>query len=118
MNYYQPASVVNYSGLEVPFTRIVEYKHFSNQKSNITNTTIVKEITKDSGKPYYPVPTEKNLLIYEKLRLLAESERIDNNVHFIGRLANYKYFNMDEAIKNALEYYDNYFSDVLCNGIL
>jgi UDP-galactopyranose mutase len=112
MNYYQPASVVNYPGLDVPFTRIVEYKHFSNQKSNITNTTIVKEITKDSGEPYYPVPTEKNLLIYEKLRLLAESERINNNVHFIGRLANYKYFNMDEAIKNALEYYDNYFADI------
>ncbi|MHC1689249.1 MAG: UDP-galactopyranose mutase [Bacteroidales bacterium] len=100
MNFFQANSVVNYPELNVPYTRIVEYKHFLNQQS--TKTTIVKEITKNSGEPYYPVPNIKNLSLYEKYRQLASSEK---NVHFIGRLANYKYFNMDQAIKNALEYY-------------
>lgn len=102
--YYQPNSVVNYPGTDVDFTRIVEYKHFLNQKS--PHTTIVKEYSTDEGEPYYPVLNEKNLAIYEKYRKLAEAEK---NVHFIGRLANYKYFNMDQAIKNALDYFNNNF---------
>lgn len=103
MNFYQQNSVVNYPGKEVPFTRIVEYKHFLNQKS--PHTTIVKEITKESGDPYYPVPNEKNKVLYEKYRALAQNE---TNVYFIGRLANYKYFNMDEAIKNSLNFFKNF----------
>jgi UDP-galactopyranose mutase len=106
MNYYQPVSVVNYPGLDVPFTRIVEYKHFLNQSS--PHTTIVKEITTDIGEPYYPVLTDRNLELYEKYRQLSENEL---NVHFIGRLANYKYFNMDEAIKNSLDYFMDKFMD-------
>jgi UDP-galactopyranose mutase len=87
----------------VPFTRIVEYKHFLNQKS--PHTTIVKEISKDSGEPFYPVPDKKNLSLYEKYMELA---KLLKNVHFIGRLASYKYFNMDQAIKNSIEFYDNF----------
>jgi UDP-galactopyranose mutase len=102
--YYQPNSVVNYPGTDVEFTRIVEYKHFLNQKS--PHTTIVKEYSTDEGEPYYPVLNAKNLAIYEKYKKLAEGEK---NVHFIGRLANYKYFNMDQAIKNALDYFNNNF---------
>lgn len=108
MNYWQPVSVVNYPELNVQFTRIVEYKHFLNQKS--PHTTIVKEITCDYGEPYYPVPTDKNISIYEEYRKKAEQETYDKNVHFIGRLANYKYFNMDQAIENALLYYDQHFT--------
>jgi UDP-galactopyranose mutase len=104
INYFQPVPVVNYPSLDVPYTRIVEYKHFLNQKSS--NTTIVKEITTDEGEPYYPVPTPRNIKIYEEYRKLANEE---TNAHFIGRLANYKYFNMDEAINNALEYYEKKF---------
>lgn len=103
MNFYQQNSVVNYPGKEVPFTRIVEYKHFLNQKS--PHTTIVKEITKEHGDPYYPVPNAKNTALYEQYKALAEREE---NVHFIGRLANYKYFNMDEAIKNSLDFFNNF----------
>jgi len=103
MNYYQTNSVINYPEKNVPFTRIVEYKHFLNQKS--PHTTIVKEITKDSGEPYYPVPNKVNISLYKKYKELAELEK---NVHFIGRLANYKYFNMDQAIKNSLEWYSEY----------
>ncbi|MBA5245691.1 UDP-galactopyranose mutase [Marnyiella aurantia] len=98
--YYQENSVVNYPGREVDFTRIVEHKHFGNQKSD--KTSIVKEYTVDEGDPYYPVPNEKNQLIYEKYK--AKADQL-TDVYFVGRLANYKYFNMDQAFKNALDLY-------------
>ena len=98
--YHQENSVVNYPGREVDFTRIVEYKHFGDQKS--PKTTIVKEFTVDGGEPYYPVPNEKNQKIYEQYRAKAEAL---TDVYFVGRLANYKYFNMDQAFKNALDLY-------------
>lgn len=107
MNYFQSNSVVNYPESNVGFTRIVEYKHFLNQSS--PHTTIVKEYTNDSGEPFYPVLNEKNLKLYELYKSMAEKETIDKNIHFIGRLANYKYFNMDQAIKNALNYFKQYF---------
>jgi UDP-galactopyranose mutase len=100
-SFYQPNSVVNYPSAEVHFTRIVEYKHFLNQKSK--DTIIFKETTCSDGEPYYPVLNKKNLELYENYRLLAEKEE-SRNVFFIGRLANYKYFNMDEAILNSLRF--------------
>jgi UDP-galactopyranose mutase len=102
--FYQPNSVVNYPSKDVPYTRIVEYKHFLNQKSN--DTIIVSERTNDIGEPYYPVPNKKNLDLYEKYKELAKLEE-NKNIFFVGRLANYKYFNMDEAILNSLEFFDN-----------
>lgn len=96
--YFQSNSVVNYPGMEVDYTRIVEYKHFGNQKS--AKTTIVKEYTTDEGDPYYPVLNEKNLAIYKKYQ--EEAAKV-KDVYFVGRLANYKYFNMDQAFKNALD---------------
>lgn len=99
--YYQPNSVINYPGIEVPYTRIVEYKHFLHQKS--AYTTIVKEITTNKGEPYYPVPTKENQELYQRYKEMADKEK---DIHFIGRLANYKYFNMDAAIKNALDYFN------------
>jgi UDP-galactopyranose mutase len=107
MNYYQTNSVVNYPQMDVGFTRIVEYKHFLNQKS--PHTTIVKEFTCENGEPYYPVLNERNIELYKKYQQLAEDDMKIGNIHFIGRLANYKYFNMDEAILNALEYFDKKF---------
>ena len=102
-NFFQPNSVVNYPNTE-EFTRIVEYKHFLNQKSK--DTIIVTEKTKDIGEPYYPVPNKKNLELYEKYKQLAINEE-KNNVYFLGRLANYKYFNMDAAIENASDFFNN-----------
>ena len=107
MNYYQTSSIVNYPELNVPYTRIVEYKHFLNQQSK--DTVIVKEITNDIGEPYYPVPNKKNLDLYEKYKSFTLQE---NKIHFLGRLANYKYFNMDSAILNALEYFDEHFTKI------
>jgi UDP-galactopyranose mutase len=86
----------------VPYTRIVEYKHFLHQQSN--DTIIISEQTNDHGEPYYPVPNEKNLKLYEQYKSLAKKEE-DKNIYFIGRLANYKYFNMDEAILNSLTFF-------------
>lgn len=106
MNFFQPNSVVNYPEPNVPYTRIVEYKHFLDQKSN--HTLIAKETTTDIGEPYYPVPTDRNKELFERYRKLADME---HNVHFVGRLANYKYYNMDQAILNALNYFDDHFKN-------
>lgn len=105
MHYYQPNSVVNYPQTDQPFTRIIEYKHFLHQDS--PHTTIVKEYSCEEGEPYYPVLNEKNISLFQKYQQLAQEEK---DVHFIGRLANYKYFNMDQAIKNALVYFNTHFS--------
>ena len=109
MNYFQPNSVVNYPSKDVPYTRIVEYKHFLNQKSN--DTIIVSEKTNDIGEPYYPVPNKKNLELYEQYKNLAQNEE-KNNIFFVGRLANYKYFNMDEAILNSLNFFKNIIQNI------
>ena len=101
--------VVNYPGPDVPFTRIVEYKHTPNQPRGIVDektrgTLIAKEFSTDEGEPYYPVPNPENRALYEKYKKLADGEK---NVSFVGRLASYKYFNMDQAVLNALEMFDN-----------
>ena len=98
---YQPAFVVNHPSLEENFTRIVEYKHLPGQEKS-SSTVIFIERSKDGGEPYYPVPNKRNKELYAKYKSLAEKE----NVTFVGRLANYKYFNMDEAILNALEIFE------------
>ena len=105
MNFYQPCGAVNYPGNEKPYTRIIEYKHFLNQQS--PHTIIVGETTNDKGEPYYPVPNKKNLELYEKYKKLANEEQKNNKIFFVGRLANYKYFNMDQAIENALNFFEN-----------
>jgi UDP-galactopyranose mutase len=109
--FFQEAMVINYPSADVPFTRIVEYKHVPNQTDavkagEIKGTLIAKEFSMADGDPYYPVPNPKNQELYEKYRALAEKEE-GGKVCFVGRLASYKYFNMDQAILNALEIYDN-----------
>jgi UDP-galactopyranose mutase len=105
--FYQPCLQLNYPGPEVPFTRIVEYKHKPNQPEEARNskgTVIFKEYSCDHGEPYYPVPNPANHALYEKYKAMAEREGKD--VCFVGRLASYKYFNMDQAFLNALEMFD------------
>jgi len=100
--YIQCNSVINFPNNNIPYTRSIEYKHFLNQKSN--KTIVVSETTNDNGEPYYPVPNETNIKLYDKYKKLAECEK---NIYFVGRLANYKYFNMDQAIENALTFFNN-----------
>ena len=101
--YFQQNSVINYPN-ENDFTRIVEYKYFTGQKH--PHTTISKEYSVDyvpgENEPYYPVPNPFNQEIFAKYQ--KEAELLESKgVHFVGRLANYKYFNMDQAFKNALD---------------
>lgn len=107
MDYFQPTSQVNYTSSTEPFTRIVEYKHFLNQPIQ-GKTTIVKEYSSSEGEPYYPVPNQDNQNIYKMYQELATKEK---SVYFVGRLATYKYYNMDQAILAALnlveEFYNN-----------
>ena len=101
MENYQGNAVVNYTDREVPYTRIIEHKHFEYGKQPVT--IISKEYSSEWHKgdePYYPVNNEKNNSLYEKYRQLAESE---NNVIFGGRLGNYKYYDMDKVIEAALD---------------
>ena len=109
--FFQEAMVVNYPSADVEFTRIVEYKHVPNQPTAVKNgavkgTLLAREVSQsgEDGDPYYPVPNPKNHELYLKYKELADKE---TGVAFVGRLASYKYFNMDQAILNALEMFDN-----------
>lgn len=105
-NYYQPSSVVNYPNDE-NFTRITEFKYLSNQIVK-NKTTILKEypLTYDYKNkehvPYYAIFNDENLALYQKY---YHSIKDIKNFHVCGRLAEYKYYNMDAAIKRALELY-------------
>jgi len=104
--FFQPAWVVNHPSSEFDFTRISEYKHAPNQPAGVTSlpgTIIYREYSTDVGDPYYPVPNPRNQELYSKYQKLATEEE---GVTFVGRLASYKYFNMDQAILNALELFD------------
>ena len=101
MENYQGNAVVNYTDREIPYTRIIEHKHFEYGKQPVT--IISKEYSSEWHKgdePYYPVNNEKNNALYEKYRQLAENEE---NVIFGGRLGNYKYYDMDKVIEAALK---------------
>lgn len=97
---YQGNSVVNFTEYEIPYTRIIEHKHFTFGKQ--PKTVITKEYPDTwtrQKEPYYPINDEKNNSLYEKYKKLAEK---DKNVIFGGRLGEYKYYNMDQVIKQAL----------------
>jgi len=97
--YFQSNSVINYPN-DYDFTRIVEYKYLYQQKH--PHTTISKEYPSWEGEPYYPVHSERNKVLYRKYQ--EEAEKLEKEgIYFVGRLANYKYFNMDQAFKNALD---------------
>lgn len=103
IGYVQTAPVVNYPSLEFPFTRVVEYKQLPLQASN--HSVLFREYPSAEGEPYYPIPTAENRRKYENLsrRISASSKK----TVFVGRLANYKYFNMDDSIKNSLQVFWN-----------
>ena len=105
--YFQNNSVINYPSNDFEFTRIVEYKHFYPNSSN--HTIISKEFSTEYGDPYYPVPNKENKELYERYKKLSENEK---DIIFCGRLASYKYFNMDEAILNSLNMANEYLSKI------
>lgn len=98
--FWQPAMQVNYPGKDIPFTRIVEIKHATGQR--IDASTIVREFPDDwdvSKEPYYPVPAPDAAAAYKKYAALAAAE---TGTTFIGRLATYRYYNMDQVTGMAL----------------
>ncbi len=93
---YQQAPVVNYPN-DYAYTRITEFKYLTGQKHD--KTTIVYEHATAEGDPYYPIPRPENAEIYRQYHALAAAT---GNVHFAGRLATYKYYNMDQVVAQAL----------------
>lgn len=105
MPNYQGNAVVNYTEKEIPYTRIIEHKHFEKFGSDIDScpkTVISKEYStewKEGMEPYYPVNDERNNNLYQQYKLLAEKE---THVIFGGRLAEYKYYDMAPIIEQVL----------------
>ena len=93
---FQAVGTVNYPN-DQPYTRITEFKHLTGQEHE--KTSIVYEIPKAEGDPYYPVPRPENAELYAKYKDMAAGVA---NVHFVGRLATYKYYNMDQVVAQAL----------------
>lgn len=108
MPNYQGNAVVNYTEREIPYTRVIEHKHFEMFGADIDacpKTVISKEYSSEwteGSEPYYPVNDEKNNSLYQKYKELADKE---TNVIFGGRLAEYKYYDMHHIVEKALNYF-------------
>ena len=98
--WFQPVGTVNYPAEEVPYTRISEYKHLTGQAH--AKTSITYEIPRAEGDPYYPVPRPENQALFKKYEALAQQTQ---DVTFVGRLATYRYYNMDQVAGQALATY-------------
>ncbi|GAC1421150.1 MAG: UDP-galactopyranose mutase [Candidatus Velthaea sp.] len=93
----QPVAVINEPDADVPYTRTTEYKHLTGQAH--AKTILSREFPSAQGDPYYPIPRPENRALYERYRQLAARTR---NVTFAGRLAEYRYYNMDQVVASAL----------------
>jgi len=94
--YLQPVAVVNYPN-DHAYTRVTEFKHLTGQVHK--HTSVVYEYPASEGDPYYPVPTPENGALYKRYAELANAAK---RVHFVGRLATYRYYNMDQVVAQAL----------------
>ncbi|WP_428970229.1 UDP-galactopyranose mutase [Sphingomonas sp. Xoc002] len=97
---HQPVAVVNYPDEAVPYTRITEYKHLTGQIA--PQTSVTYEYPSATGDPYYPIPRDENQTLYKRYEALALAEP---HVSFVGRLATYRYYNMDQVVGQALATY-------------
>jgi UDP-galactopyranose mutase len=97
---FQPVAVVNYPDETVPYTRITEYKHLTGQVHR--QTSISYEFPQSHGDPYYPIPRPENEALYKRYTELADAHP---EVSFVGRLATYRYYNMDQVVGQALAHY-------------
>lgn len=100
MERFQAAAVVNYPDQQVPYTRITEYKYLTGQQSS--STSISYEYPADEGDPYYPVPRAENQARFRAYQAMADALP---DVLFVGRLATYRYYNMDQVVAQALATY-------------
>ena len=95
----QPGFQVNEPNPDIPYTRTCEYSYFNNQGCPSLKSLVIEEYPRSAGDPYYPVPTKRNADLFAKYKQLSDA----SHIHFVGRLANYKYYNMDQAIAAALD---------------
>lgn len=98
--WFQPVAVVNYPSEDVEYTRITEYKHLTGQAADKTSLTY--EYPSAQGDPYYPIPRAENQALFKRYEALA---KMQSDVLFVGRLATYKYYNMDQVVGQALAVY-------------
>jgi UDP-galactopyranose mutase len=98
--WYQPVAVVNYPSEDVPYTRITEYKHLTGQQA--PKTSLTWEYPATEGDPYYPIPRAENQALFKRYEALAIAQ---TDVTFVGRLATYRYYNMDQVVGQALATY-------------
>jgi UDP-galactopyranose mutase len=103
---YQQTGTVNYPAPDVGHTRITEFKHLTGQSH--PGTSIVYEYPSSNGEPFYPVPDEQNADLFKLYRNLSLEEK---NVRFVGRLANYRYYNMDQVVGQALAEFQRILDD-------
>jgi UDP-galactopyranose mutase len=97
---FQPVAVVNYPKESTPYTRITEYKYLTGQVH--PKTSITYEIPAAEGDPYYPIPRDENQALFKRYEALAVAQ---GGVTFVGRLATYRYYNMDQVVGQALATY-------------
>jgi UDP-galactopyranose mutase len=99
--WVQAAGCINEPSESVPYTRTTEYKHLTGQTH--PKTVVSREFPRADGDPYYPIPRADNRALYERYRKLAARE---THVTFVGRLAEYRYYNMDQVIASALNKFE------------
>ncbi|HZE02880.1 MAG TPA: UDP-galactopyranose mutase [Pseudonocardiaceae bacterium] len=108
---FQGTPVMNYADLDVPYTRIHEFRHFHPERDYRTDKTVIfreySRFAQRGDEPYYPINTAEDRAKLERYRELARKETANRNVLFGGRLGTYKYLDMHMAIGSALSMYDN-----------
>jgi UDP-galactopyranose mutase len=108
VEWFQKTGVVNYPSEAVPYTRITEYKHLTGQLA--PKTSITYEYPRAHGDPYYPVPCPENQALFARYQALADAT---SNVLFVGRLATYRYYNMDQIVGQALASYRRHRQEIV-----
>lgn len=103
---HQSVAVVNYPSPDVPYTRVTEFKHLTGQAH--AKTSLCYEFPTAEGDPYYPVPRPENAALYARYQALADATP---GVSFVGRLATYRYYNMDQVVGQALATFSRLTSD-------
>ena len=96
----QPVGTINHPNEATPYTRVTEFKHLTGQAH--PNTSLMYEFPCDDGDPYYPIPRPETQALYKRYEALALTVR---DVTFVGRLASYRYYNMDQVVAQALSQY-------------
>jgi len=106
VEFFQEVAQVNYPN-DYDYTRITEFKHLTGQVSSYTVVAYEYPEAYEIGanEPYYPIPREENLEVYRKYA--NEAKKLNGVVHFVGRLADYKYYNMDQIVARALSVFEN-----------